>query len=400
MKSKVSSTKIAFNFFLLAVFGSMLSQLPNMLESGMSRYLQSLWILPILVSLVRIPTTYISKYLLIPLFLTCIFCIYCGICETIFKSNYIGADMINIIMSMTVFFISYIIWKLYGTKKTIMTLNIILLIGAFILSSYVYRHYLANSDIMSQIYAFKAKNSMGQLLFSAILIVFLTSDFRNKTIKVISWIIMAYTMIIIMMLKSRATIVTIFFVILYIIFKIKNNRIRAFTIIGSLFFITLLFFSSHFYDIFVNGIILNTNTIEDLSNIENFNDVSSGRVDRISSVLPLLPDNLWFGIGNKYVDCMPIIMIVQYGLFGSFFVFALIYFFWKRIHVLDKASPLYLSCFLLYATYLINSLFEAQAPFGPGAKCFLLWVIIGFALAEKEMFDKHIDKNENLSNIQ
>ena len=124
-------------FFVLAVIGSMLSQLPNIIESGTNRYLQALWILPIIMTIIRIPTFTISKDILIPIFLTCLFCIFCGICDSILKNKYIGQDMINIFMSMTIFIVSYFSWKLFESKTFMKMLNITLLTGAFILSSYI-----------------------------------------------------------------------------------------------------------------------------------------------------------------------------------------------------------------------------------------------------------------------
>ena len=398
MNRTKSTSYIVYIFFLLAVIGSMLSQLPNVLDSGYSKYLQALWILPIIVTFVRLPKTFISRNILVPLFLACLFCVYCGICDTIFKPKYIGNDMTNIILSMAIFVVSYIIWKVYGSAKLLKLFNIVLIICTFVLSSYVYTHFLAESDLMSRIYAFKAKNSLGLILFSAILIIFITAEFNNKALKLFTWFVMAYSTVIIFMLKSRATLVSVFFVILYTIFKIKNKSIRRYMIIGSILFFIYLMADKNFYDIFVNGILLNTNALEEITT-EEIDEISSGRIHYISQVLPLIPDNLWFGIGNKYVDCMPIIMIAQYGLVGASFVFALIIFFWKNVYRLNKSNNLFLTAFLLLASFLINSLFEAYPPFGPGAKCFLLWVIVGFSFAEKENKNS-IEINENLSNIQ
>lgn len=40
--------------------------------------------------------------------------------------------------------------------------------------------------------------------------------------------------------------------------------------------------------------------------------------------------------------------------------------------------------YLLFMVYMINSLFEAYTPFGPGMKCFELWAFFGIALAEQK----------------
>lgn len=177
------------------------------------------------------------------------------------------------------------------------------------------------------------------------------------------------------MIKSRATIIGIFFVAAYFILKSGSLRVRIFstTLIAALVILVLL--NDNLYDIVVNGILLSGRSAA------NLNDVSSGRVILIQKCMEGISENFWFGNGNKYLDCMPVIMLYQYGFIGAMMVFSfLIHIGWHVLFKIDR-SPANLLAFLLFGCFMLNSLFEAQPPFGPGIKCFLLWVFIGFSLA-------------------
>ena len=177
------------------------------------------------------------------------------------------------------------------------------------------------------------------------------------------------------MTKSRATILGIGFVLSYFMFFHGSLKIRF---IYSVIFVTIVVFillNNTLYDIVINGILLGGR------NIENLNDVSSGRVVLISNCLKGISENFWFGNGVRYMDCMPIIMLYQYGFWGAMFVFSFLFFIGYYVSRCTDRSPANLIAFLLFWCFMINSLFEAQPPFGPGIKCFLLWVFIGLALA-------------------
>ena len=99
----------------------------------------------------------------------------------------------------------------------------------------------------------------------------------------------------------------------------------------------------------------------------------------------MIEEKPFFGNGNYYFDSFPIVTIVQYGIVGALPVFSFIAYliFWSIKH-LNRNDNYELCAFLMLFSYLINCLFEAQPPFGPGAKCFLLWVVWGIMLAKQE----------------
>lgn len=79
---------------------------------------------------------------------------------------------------------------------------------------------------------------------------------------------------------------------------------------------------------------------------------------------------------------MPIIMLFQYGIVGGLMIFSFLIYIGYYVTLRIDRNSYNLIAFLLFWSFMLNSLFEAQPPFGPGVKCFLLWVFIGFALAK------------------
>ena len=110
--------------------------------------------------------------------------------------------------------------------------------------------------------------------------------------------------------------------------------------------------------------------------------------------MDIFSNHMILGIGEFYVDNMPLVMLVQYGILGACLVFYYIFVIVKKTISFNSTKINSCTCALL-GVYLINSLFEAQPPFGPGAKCFLLWVFIGFSYAEHEMSEHY----ESWSNV-
>ena len=53
-----------------------------------------------------------------------------------------------------------------------------------------------------------------------------------------------------------------------------------------------------------------------------------------------------------------------------------------KIMGVESKKTVRMAAYVLYMSFLINALFEAYPPFGPGVKCFILWMVYGFALAE------------------
>ena len=78
---------------------------------------------------------------------------------------------------------------------------------------------------------------------------------------------------------------------------------------------------------------------------------------------------------------MPIAMVLQFGIFGAMIVLIFLAILTRKIVRFNRANQLHLVSYLLFIAMMLNSLFEAWPPFGPGVKCFMMWMMLGYSLA-------------------
>ena len=362
--------------YFFAIVCSILSNFPPVLALGLDSPLKLMWGLPFFYIFIVDDTTKLWNKKLIPFYSLIIgFSIYCIICEAVTGKPYLGVDFNNILISSLIAITSFAYWNSSFSEKKLEYLSWLLLLLGLLLGVYVYFEYLINSNIMDRVYAVKDKNSIGQIIFCCALIPLLALKNYNLKTKYFIYASVLILAAIVVMTKSRATILGIGFVLSYFMFFHGSLRIRF---VYSITFATAVLFillDNTLYDIVINGILLGGR------NVENLNDVSSGRVILISNCLKGISDNFWFGNGVKYMDCMPIIMLYQYGFLGAMMVFSFLIYIGYYISRCTDRSSANLITFLLFWCFMINSLFEAQPPFGPGIKCFLLWVFIGLTMA-------------------
>lgn len=363
--------------FFIAVICSMLSQTPDFLKSGVDQYLKLTWLLPMFVLFFENHKAFFSKKIINIIVFVVIFSIYCFVLDSFTSNSYVGADLYNIAVSSMVAIVSYAYWNKHGDVSNLNLLAIILLITSIYLSITIYTQFLSLVSISERIYAFQAKNSMGQILLNAMIIIITCFNTKNNSVRSLIYLPMILIVIILFMLKSRATLLGLFFVIAYYIFKYNNSKIRIAAFIITLCIIVYVFTNQRAYEIIVENILFAS---RDASNI---NDLSSGRLGLFLIELKKISVSPILGSGNFYMDCFPLMMIVQYGFVGATIIFSFLFKISKIVTSDFKPRiNLNLAIYLLFWTSMINSMFEAQAPFGPGIKCFLVWLIFGFALAQ------------------
>lgn len=369
--------------FYLAVISSMLSQTPAFLESGVDQYLKLTWIMPLIVLIFGNPKAFINRRLFFFYSFVLIFFLYCLILQSLKDVEYMGADLYNMAIALMVTIVSFAYWGKYGNPTKMKILVILLLSSALYLTVTVYTQFLAMSSLKQVEYAFDAKNSMGQILLNVIIVSITCYIPRLNIFKIISLTIICVMTIVIFMMKSRATLCGFFFIIFYYITKYNNRKVSiAIATITSLIIIYILCDSSA-YEIIVEQIIFGNRDASDV------NDLSSGRVYLMKQLLPGIYESPWFGSGNKYMDCFPIIMIAQYGIIGFSIVLMFLFYVANLISIRFKPRVNYnLATYLLFWAAMINSLFEAQPPFGPGVKCFIIWMLFGISLSKYKIISQ------------
>ncbi|MBR6191184.1 MAG: O-antigen ligase family protein [Prevotella sp.] len=270
---------------------------------------------------------------------------------------------------------SYSIYRHYGSDGMLRDIAVCSIISSLVLCYVLQTQYFVDYDLMDRVFAFNAKNSMGQILLNCAIVIVLFPISRIMLFRFVQWFTIVPIVVMLFMLKSRSTLVGFFFVVFYMILQSRDKRIRWLTLAVVLAFIIYLLSNAEAFNTIVYGILMAGRDVNDV------NEVSSERIQTISEALEIIPDNILFGVGNKYVDCMPISMMLQFGFIGFVIVITYIGILFRKIVKLDLQNNIHLATFLIFVAMVLNSLFEAWPPFGPGVKCFMLWMMLGFSLA-------------------
>lgn len=365
--------------FYFAVACSIVSQVFIALEIGNSDLLKLSWFIPFVFYLLSNAKQFFDRILIPYYIFVLIFVFYCLCCEAVTNVTYIGADTYNICISIFILSVSYCYgMHVQSFKRSFNNLAFFFFVASLIYGISVYVKYLVGADMFSTVYAYGDKNSAAQIFLSACIILFTLFKPSNFAQKIVAYSLIVILLYVMFVLKSRATLLGFFFVLGYFTFVYKNKKVRYVFFLSIIAMCIYILSNPSFYRTLVEGILFANRDSTDL------NSLSSGRVEQLETCVDLFVSSPIIGIGNKYFDCFPIIILTQYGIMGAIIVFVFIANRIKEcVYKLDLNNQLDLCAFLLMMTYMLNSLFEAQPPFGPGVKCFPLWMIWGIMLSTK-----------------
>ena len=359
-------------------FFSVISQLPMFVTSSKTQLVCfPIWIicfgLFLFISKGKIARK--SIYLLIP---TLIFLILVGVDCVVNSVNYLSSSLLySVLISIFVFLVGMFIGescsdKLYkrtGLSYVITTLIVTLAI--------FFKYFGFSFNLSSRTYAYASKNSVAQIIFTAMIILFLQFRPHKKLHVILKYIVLAIELIVMLLLRSRAVILELG-VCLIVVFLSKNTdkRLKKLMFAVGILAIALLLSSDSIRNAVINNILLAGRNAKDLD------DLSSGRIS-ILSQFPSLIDGHWlFGVGPTYYECFPLSSILQFGLIpGLLLIIISAIPFAFAVKYKKQSSEWYL-LYIISIGYLINGLFEGITPFGAGIKCFFMWYLFGILLAK------------------
>lgn len=365
-------------FFFLTIGASLLSQLPSVIESGSDKPFKILWPLFFALMLGRYASSFLAAPLRIFYFILCPFILYCMFMHGLTIQNYMNVDLVNIGISFMICSSSYVFMSKHGNSHILPQLSFVLLPVILLLAYAVYDQFLHGYDLTIRTYAYEDKNSLGPILLSGAIIIAHSLKSKISLLNSIKFFLLGLVVFVIILLKSRATYVGLFFWLLYLIYSVENKKLKIVLLLGVLGILYWVWSNPIFHTLFFENILMGNRDVDD------FNDLSSNRLDILTEAIPLAIGNIWVGIGDKYLDCMPLAFVLQFGLIGAIPIFCLLILLFKRIFKLRKQNVYSKIAYLLYVTMFLNCLFEAKPPFGPGIKCELLWVMVGISFAMEQ----------------
>lgn len=392
MLRKIRNIALGEVLFGLAIVLSLCSQIAS--PGGFNYnylWLKYFWALPGLYFLIRCPQYVFASQVRWIWWIAFAFVAYLFCLQTFIpNSTYLGADAMNLVISSLVAIVSYSFWRKFGSNSNFKVIIAVTFVSTVVAAIISYVNVLQFASVSQLSYVKLAKNSLGTILLCAIVLGFVGYRLYDRMFRMVIIVGLAILAIIMFMLKSRASLLGLFFVVGYIVLKRTKMKHRITAVAAIIAAIIAVLSIPEYYEVIVENILFANRDASDADSL------SSGRLTFMSEVVVLIPDNLYFGVGVKYMDCFPLMQLVQFGFFGAAIVLIYLIKVIQNVNFrFNRLEPMNLATFLLFWSFMINSLFEAQAPFGPGVKCFILWMMFGFSMANYHKQKRYMQKTNS-----
>ena len=376
MENFVRKSRIVTFLIVVACFLSNLSQLPYFVSSGKTQVVcfpiwGVLFVVLLLKSHGRVSTSIVSMGLPVVAFpvLLLIFSFFGG--NDYFSSSMVYSVVISVFMFVIGIFIApYVDVDLF--HKIIISYSV----STFVVAVTVFIQYFGvGFSLNTSVYAYASKNSFAQILFTAIVLLYCYYKPNSRMQVLLKYVIVFFEFFMVIILRSRATILSLAIVLMLIVISENMNRKLKYVILAACIFVTVLLVTNErFNNMFFNDILFAGRDISDIDGI------SSGRISILREFPKLIENNWLMGKGALYFECFPLSAIIQFGIIAGTLLIAV------SLLPLIKAIPkrkneIWNTLFLLAVGFVIDGLFEGLAPFGPGIKCYFLWLFFGIVLA-------------------
>lgn len=375
---KRNKTNIMIFVCMLAFFLSNISYLPYFTENGITQYLSYPGWGLIVITVLAHRKLYLSvrdmKFIMAVIISMTILLVI----QLATGKNYFSSLLTKcILIAIAVFAIGCMVSRTEKTWGTERKLIFVYVLSACLLCAMVYVGYLRGQDISSRLFSYTSKNETSFVAVSAIIMLLYMPSQKGDTklMTLIRAALIVFLLYVIANMRCRSMLVSSAVVFAVFLFqKSSSRRIKTLVVLG--FGILLIALQQDgFYDTFVNDILLAGRDKNDT------NDISSGRLAQISLGLQKLGDNLLLGTGDtRTIDCFYVSVLMQYGvLLGTFFLGLGCYpCIWGIVNCKRIKSPLCIIMTMCALTYVIGGMFEENAPFGPGVRCYISWFLFGY----------------------
>lgn len=385
MKKKYKKNNSTLLMLITIIFISNLSQIPifhgNTIIKGINIFL---WLI-LLINLVLNFTDKISlKKIMIFLFLLLFFDILMIFLQLFKEIPYLKSNFIYPVhLSFFILVVGYFTGQVFSPNKIYLLVNSYFL-SSLIVAINIYIEFFKGIDWAgSSGYLYASKNSIAQIILISMVLLIIYSESGFKTsIKIVSILFFG---VFLLMLKSRATLLgLLIFVIYYVFIYIKSNKNKCYILLGLMILIGIIIVNEDVYNFIINQILLNNRAGSDLDTL------SSGRMTHLQIFIDNFWNSPWIGNGGQYLESFPLAVLISYGFLGGglLLVFSIMpcimAAFEKNEALLNMKTIVILLSFIMLA----NGIFEELSPYGPGVKCYALWMFTGLFLGMQEVIKK------------
>ena len=360
----------------LACFLSNISQLPFFVSAGMTQKLNMpMWIMLLLyIFLKKKIKVFYSTFKIF--FAICSVFVLILLSSIVTNNSYFNSSVLqSLILSLFIYCLGTFVGDQFSDKDLkIVSMSYVISATMVAVSIYV-EYFAAGFDITSRQYAY-ASNSISQIIFTAIVILMFIHFDKFRIFNLLKIVVIIFEVILLMLLKSRATIVGFAICLLYIILgKQFNRKIKYLLAVVVLIGTLVLLMNENLFDMFVGNIMFAGR------NASSLDSLTSGRVSIVSEFPALIEGHWLTGIGSLYFECFPLSCILQFGIITGSIIIGIAYLPIIKSLKFDRTNVYSSILVIVCIGYGINSIFEGLAPIGPGVKCYYMWLMYGILFA-------------------
>lgn len=373
------SRNILYTLLPLACILCNISQLPDLWNNRMiSLAYQGVWLIILLIALRKV-----NMVVLVPNGVLVLSAAIgaCMLLSTVITGGaYFSSSLWKaMVLSLFVFFTSTVA-GLSVNEDIVKPIAYAYVLSAFVDAVMIFRSFFSGVNWLNATgYIYTAKNSIAVIFMTAIILIYY---YIFSKYPILSAVVIAWLSLFIFMLKSRATIVVWCLCAVYILcIDCKNTTRRILGILVCFTAICLVIYHPVLNEMIVKQILLNNRTAD-------LTTLSSGRDVHYELFANMFPQYFWLGTGGTYLECFILAALLSYGVVGGIPVIILsIYPLLVALKAKRRSNyrnNTWITVILLLNIVLwVNGLFEELTPFGPGVKCYMLWMLTGLYLGNQ-----------------
>ncbi|MBM6774917.1 O-antigen ligase family protein [Olsenella profusa] len=391
--TRVTPCKLTDNKVCLAVaIGSFVTVIAQ-IDSRLSIAYTTLWIVLVIYLCVHQRNDIrFSGMTFATVFIAVLLAVYCSCCYLVFgEIGYLTGFFQLYLKCLLMYLIGTLCRNLISLDSGWTSIQI-----AYVLASCIYlcwalvSYFPGFSEWLSSMtYLFESKNSLGQIVGVAAIILLVNAFDESKQLRwqAFNLLISFSLSICSLLIQCRTAFLAICCAFVFLLVLRRKKKLLLFACIV---IILTLIFSSEWREFFVHAFFLDKYEGADA------NAMSSGRLGLWEKALESINGRELFGLGDYYVDNMYINLLANLGIIGFFLLMG----FWvprvilnlsrgSRIEGIPKSCRhlfRFLACLTVF--YIVESLLEGFPPFGPGTCSFMFWILCGYLDGVESRADK------------
>ena len=365
--------------FCIACVFSNISYYPALVSSGIGRVLASaIWIF-LAITLFYRGVSFASNSLLhTHLFLYFIFTLNTVITGLVNEVNAFNNHFFRVVTLSVIILIVALRYGVNFKNGDLKKICIWYYFATSIMAIPLFVFYLRSIDLNSSFYNYVfGKNEIAVMLLCSLIVGLVLYEPNNMLKRMFKIVSIFFLLVDILYLRCRSSFLGVVF--LFGTLSVYSNKMTQRLRVSVLLFllgVTIYFLvNPDSFEFFLNQIIYAGRDSSDVSSL------SSGRDLQVKEGVDTFWSSPIFGYGGgPSLDCFYVAALVSYGLLAwPLIVMALLPVIWSCKN-LKNGKKEDICFFIIAVSMFFISLFEEQAPFGPGSRCYILWLMWGILL--------------------